>query len=203
MNLLHIDSSILGDNSVSRALSAATVSRLTRDNPEIVVTHRDLAAEPLPHISGRTLAAGTAGLQLDQATLDDVALGGRILDEFLAADIVVIGVAFYNFSIPSQLKAWVDRIAIKGKTFQYSEKGAQGLVGGKRVILAIARGGLYGEGTPLHAFEHAESYLRAIFGFMGITAPEVVLAEGINVSPEQREASTRAALDVIDEMRAA
>jgi FMN-dependent NADH-azoreductase len=203
MNLLHIDSSILGDNSVSRTLSAATVSRLTRDNPDIAVTHRDLAAHPIPHINGRTLAAGSPGLDLDQATLDDAALGGQVLDELLAADIVVIGVAFYNFSIPSQLKAWIDRIAIKGKTFRYSENGPEGLLGDKRVILAIARGGFYGEGTPAHSYEHAESYLRAVFGFLGVSALEVVLAEGINVSPEQREASTRAALDMIGEMRAA
>lgn len=190
MKLLHLDSSILGANSVSRQLSASIVARLTEANPAAQVSYRDLAAEPVPHLSGAYLAAGQAGeAQHDAALQADLALGSEVLEEFLAADIVVLGVGFYNFGIPSQLKAWVDRLAIAGKTFRYTEQGPVGLAGGKRVVLAISRGGFYGPGTPTAAFEHAESYLRGIFAFFGIDDVEVVAAEGVAVGPEARAAA--------------
>ena len=197
MKLLHIDTSILGDNSVSRVLSRAVVDRLVGEAPGTEVTYRDLAAEPIPHLTGRYLAGQSAAVQHDQALQEDLALGGRALDEFLAADTVVIGVAFYNFGVPSQLKAWVDRVTVAGKTFHYTQTGPEGLAGDKRVILAIARGGFYGPGAPAAPYEHAESYLRALFGFLGVKKLEVVAAEGIAVSPEQRETSTKAALGQI------
>jgi FMN-dependent NADH-azoreductase len=187
MNLLHLDTSILGENSVSRALSAAIVAQLRHVHPELHETYRDLAAEPLPHLSGpQELTAGSAAL-----------------DEFLAADVVVLGVAFYNFAIPSQLKAWIDRIAIAGKTFRYTPTGPQGLAGDKRVILAIARGGFYGPNTPTHAFEHAESYLRTLFGFLGVSNPEVVAAEGIALGPDARAAALKSALEQVAALPAA
>lgn len=202
--LLHIDSSILGGNSVSRSLSAGIVAKLKASDPSLSVTYRDLAAEPIAHLSGAHLAAaqGVEG-QLDPALAHDLAQGGQALEEFLAADIVVIGVGFYNFGIASQLKAWVDRIAVAGKTFRYSEKGPEGLAGGKRVIIAISRGGFYGPGSPAAAFEHAETYLRGVFGFLGITDVEVIAAEGIAVGPAQREASVKAAQDQIAALKAA
>ncbi|GJD95317.1 FMN-dependent NADH-azoreductase [Methylobacterium iners] len=196
MNLLHLDSSILGDHSVSRRLSAAAVAKIRQGNPDVRVTYRDLAAEPVPHLSGAYLAAASSpAAQHDPAIQHDLALGGRVLEEFLAADVVVIGVAFYNFTVPSQLKAWIDRITAAGKTFRYTEKGSEGLVGNKRVILAIARGGFYGASSPVQSFEHAETYLRTILAFMGIANPEVVSAEGIAVGPEQREAALRSGLE--------
>ena len=97
----------------------------------------------------------------------------------------------------SQLKAWVDRVLVAGKTFRYTERGAEGLAGGKRVILGIARGGVYSPGAPHAAFEHAETYLRAVFGFMGITSPEIVVAEGLAIGPEQRERAVQGALGQI------
>jgi FMN-dependent NADH-azoreductase len=195
MNLLHIDSSILGDNSVSRSLSAAAVTQIRGQNPGVHVTYRDLATAPVAHLSGAYLAAASgAGAPHADPLQHDLAVGAAVLDEFLAADLVVIGVAFYNFTIPSQLKAWIDRIVVAGRTFRYTEQGPQGLVGDKRVILAIARGGLYGPGTPAHAFEHAESYLRGTFGFLGVANPEVIVAEGIAIGPEQRDAAVRTAL---------
>lgn len=198
MNLLHLDSSILGANSVSRALSAAVVARIQRGDPAVRVTYRDLAAEPIPHLSAAYLAAvQSPGGQHEAALQHDLALGGAVLEEFLAADTVVIGTAFYNFTVPSQLKAWIDRITIAGKTFRYTESGPEGLAGNKRVILTIARGGFYGPGTPIHSYEHAESYLRTVLGFIGIVNPEVVTAEGIAVGPDQREAALRAAMDQV------
>lgn len=201
MNLLHIDSSILGDHSVSRQLSAAVVARL--GVPASSITYRDLAAAPVPHLSGAYLAGQKPEVQHDQALQEDLKLGGKILEEFLAADIVVIGVALYNFTIASQLKAWVDRVLVAGKTFHYTDKGAQGLAGGKRVILTVARGGFYGPGTPHQAYEHAESYMRTVLGFIGIGDPEVIVAEGIAIGPEQREASVKKALDDIKAVKPA
>jgi len=195
MNLLHLDSSVLGDNSVSRTLSAAVVAQLRKTYPGLKETYRDLAADPVPHLSGAYLAASRAGVGVDAPGMPaEIALGEQVLAEFLAADIVVIGVGLYNFTVPTQLKAWIDRIAIAGKTFRYTEKGPEGLAGDKRVILAISRGGLYGPGMPAAAFEHGETYLRAVFGFLGVFNPEVIVAEGIAMGPEAREAAIAAAL---------
>ena len=99
----------------------------------------------------------------------------------------------YNFTLPTQLKAWIDRIVIAGRTFRYTENGPVGLTGGKRVIVALARGGFYDEGSPASALEHLETYLRGIFNFIGIE-PEFVAADGLAVSPEQRQESIGRAL---------
>lgn len=203
MNLLHLDSSILGDNSVSRTLSAAIVTRLKAETPDLHVTYRDLVASPISHLSGAYLAGQSPDVKHDQAMQEDLSLGGKVLEEFLGADIVVVGVALYNFTISSQLKAWVDRVLVAGKTFHYTAKGAEGLAGGKRVILAVARGGVYAPGSPHHAYEHAESYLKAVFGFMGITDLEVIVAEGIALGPEQRKSSVDGALQQIGTLKAA
>ena len=166
MTILHLDSSINGENSASRELSRSIVEQLSGGRKAVV--YRDLAAEPLPHL---TLAAFA---------------DTSVLDEFLAADAVVIGAPMYNFSAPSQLKAWIDRILIAGKTFRYTANGPEGLAGGKRVIVALARGGIYSEGSPAAALEHLETYLRGVFNFIGIE-PEFVVAEGLNLSPENRQ----------------
>ena len=203
MKLLHLDSSILGDHSVSRALSKAAVERLTAGHPDIEVTYHDLAAEPVAHLSGRYLAGQSDDVQHDQALQEDLALGGRVLAAFLEADIVVIGVALYNFGISSQLKSWVDRICVAGKTFRYTEAGPEGLVGDKRVILTVARGGFYGPGTPSQSFEHAETYLRSVLAFIGVINPEVFVAEGLALGAEPRDAATKAALATIATLKAA
>ncbi len=194
MKLLHLDSSILGPNSVSRRLSAAVVERLR--GPGFEVTYRDLAAEPLAHLSGAHLAAA-GGAPVADHVAADAATGAAMLAEFLAADTVVIGVAFYNFTVSTQLKAWVDRILVAGRTFRYTATGAEGLADGKRVILTIARGGFYGTGASASAAEHAETYLRTVFGFIGIPAIEVVAAEGIAVGPEQRAAALDSGLAAV------
>ncbi|MBB4230581.1 FMN-dependent NADH-azoreductase [Rhizobium mongolense] len=190
-SLLHLDSSILGGNSVSRALSAAVVARLKSLDPTIDLVYRDLAAQPIPHLSGSYTAVVRGGLKAghDAALQADLALGEAVLEEFLAADTVVLGVAQYNLSVPSQLKAWIDRIAVPGKTFRYTEKGPEGLVGNKRVIIALARGGFYGPGSPAENFEHTLSYLKSVLAFIGIANPEVIAADGLNVSSEQRKSS--------------
>jgi len=181
MKLLHIDSSIFADDSASRALTREIVSRWQEALPGTEVRYRDLAAEPLPHL---THAAFTRADELE-ATRNDA-----VVDEFLAADVIVLGAPMYNFSLPSQLKAWIDRISVAGKTFRYTASGPRGLAGGKRVIVAISRGGVY---PPGHPGEFAESYLRFLFGFLGITDVTFVRAEGLSVSPEQRQAAISAA----------
>ena len=177
MNLLHIDSSILGEHSASRTLTREIVTRLRAAEPGARVVYRDLAAQPLPHFSAGSLTAADGAVAAADATA---------LEEFLAADVVVIGAPLYNFSLPSQLKAWIDRISIKGRTFRYTAQGPQGLAGGKKVIVAISRGGVY---APDAGTEFGESYLRFLFGFLGITDLTFVRAEGLNVSPEHRDAA--------------
>jgi FMN-dependent NADH-azoreductase len=194
MKLLHIDSSILGNNSVSRAISAAVVARLQGVHDSLDVQYRDVVASPLTHLSGAYLAGQSPDVQHDQALQEDLTLGGAVLAEFLAADIVVVGAPMYNFTIPSQLKSWVDRVLVAGKTFHYTATGPEGLAGGKRVILALSRGGFYGPGTPAAAAEHQESYLRAVFGFIGLPNPEVIVAEGVATGAEQRTKALDAAL---------
>ena len=170
MTILHIDSSINGDNSASRAMTRSIVDRLASGG----AVYRDLAAQPLGHLTER-------------------GQDPHVLEEFLAADTVVIGAPMYNFTLPSQLKAWIDRILVAGSTFRYTEAGPEGLAGGKRVIVALARGGFYDGGSPAAGLEHLESYLRGIFNFIGIE-PEFVAADGLNFGPEQREESLKAAL---------
>lgn len=194
MKLLHIDASILGGNSVSRQLSAAAVERLRKTTPNLDVTYRDISAAPLSHLTGEHLAAAHGATPETQAVREDIAASVAALDEFLAADVVVIGAPMYNFTIPSQLKAWIDRILVAGKTFKYSEKGVEGLAGNKRVIVTISRGGFYGADTPAAAGEHLETYLRWVFGFIGVTNLEIIAADGVQVGPDQREKALVGAL---------
>ena len=185
MKLLHIDSSALGSHSVSRQLSAEVVAQLQRLHPGIEVRYHDLAAQPLPHWTPVADAADPAAVR-----------GGEMLDEFLAADVVVIGAPMYNFSIPSQLKAWLDRIAVAGKTFRYGANGPEGLAGGKRVIVASSRGGMHAN-SPM---DFQEPYLRALLGFLGIDQVEFVRAEGLNMSAEHKAnalASARQAIGTL------
>jgi FMN-dependent NADH-azoreductase len=193
MKLLHVDASILGASSVSRQLSAAVVARLKEAHPHIAVTYYDLGAEPFGHLTGAHLGAAQGLFAEDPSLQKDVARGQQALEDFLSADIVVVGAPMYNFSVSSQLKAWIDRLAVAGKTFRYTEKGPKGLAAGKKVIVASSRGGFYGPQTPAASLDHQESYLRGVFGFFGITDVSFVRAEGLNVSADQRKASIAAA----------
>lgn len=174
MKLLHVDSAITGDQSVTRKLSADVVARLTTANPGIKVTYRDLVANPFGHL-----------------LLGDMPAQGEttpVVNEFVDADIVVIGAPMYNFSVSTQLKAWIDRILVAGKTFRYTEAGPIGLAGGKRVIVTVSRGNFYGADAPAAMDEHVETFLKTIFGLIGVT-PEFVIAEGLSLGPEQLRAA--------------
>lgn len=180
MKLLHIDSSVLADNSVSRKLTQQIVGQWTAKHPDTRVDYLDLALTAPSHLSADSL-----GFRLGaSASLSDIqrrenALSEALVTQFLEADVIVVGAPLYNFSIPSQLKAWIDRVAQAGRTFKYTEKGPQGLAGGKVVIVASTRGGLYSTSEGGRAMEHQESYLQTVFGFFGITDVRIVRAEGL------------------------
>ncbi|HEY9133525.1 MAG TPA: FMN-dependent NADH-azoreductase [Dyella sp.] len=188
MKLLHIDASALGNHSVSRGLTQAIVAELTRTEPSYAVSYRDLAVEPVGHWSPVADASSPAAI-----------LGQALLEEFLAADTVVIGAPMYNFGVPSQLKAWIDHIVVAGKTFRYTAEGPEGLAKGKRVIVASSRGGVYSNG-PATAMDFQENYLRAVLGFIGITDIEFVRAEGIAMGDEHKAKALESAHATIGSM---
>ena len=185
MKLLQIDSSILGEGSASRAVTREVVSRWQAAVPGLEVQHLDLAIAPLPHLSGGSLA---------KADEIEAARDARTLADFLAADVVVIGAPMYNFGLPTQLKAWIDRIVVAGKTFRYTERGPQGLAGNKRVIVVASSGSVWAQNAP---GEHVETYLKFVFGFLGITDVTVLRAEGLAISAENRQKGLHSALSAI------
>jgi len=206
MKLLHIDTSIQATGSLSREMSSATVERLQREIPGLEVHYRDLAAQPLPHLTARVFAALAQDVdtaEFSDAERDDAGESKKALEDFMAADIVVLGVPLYNYSVPSTLRAWIDRIVVFGKTFKYGGPNQPiGLAAGKRVIVALARGGHYAEGSAGARHEQAESYLRSVFSLVGIHDVEFIIAEGVAVSPEFRETALRGALDTIQTLAA-
>ena len=202
MQLLHIDSSVLGTHSASRALSAEIVARQVTLHPDIQVTHRDLAADAALHLSSAHLAAWQGGTVEDLVLGADLAKGGAYLEELFAADIIVIGAPMYNFSIPSQLKAWIDRVVVAGKTFRYGANGVEGLLKNKKVFIASSRGNVYAAGSPAAALEHHESYLIGVLAFIGLTDVTMVRAEGLALGVEAREAAMLKARENIAAMAA-
>ncbi|TWO69923.1 FMN-dependent NADH-azoreductase [Caenimonas sedimenti] len=181
MKLLHIDSSPLAGQSVSRQLTRDIVRQWTAQHPGLTVEHLDLATDAPAHLDmdslGFRLGPNAAGLS--EAQQRENAVSERLVSQFLAADVIVVGAPMYNFSVPSQLKAWIDRVAQAGRTFTYTEKGPQGLAGGKTVIVASTRGGVYSTSAAGSAMDHQESYLKTVFGFFGVTDVRFVRAEGV------------------------
>ena len=195
MQILRIDSATTGANSVSRELTAAIIEHLAGKHPEARLVERDLAADPLPHIDPVTTGAIRLPRESHDAAMAAAFPAERaVLDEFLASDVVVIGAPMYNFSIPSQLKAWLDRLGVPGVTFTYASGAPEGLAGGRRVIVASSRGGAYEQGG---AFEHQETLLRSFFAFVGLPEVKFVRAEGIGSGPERRAQAVAAAREEI------
>ncbi len=185
MNILHIDSSPAGDKSFSRKFSAALVEKLKTQNPGATVIYRDLATTPLPHIDPDMLNALFAPADTHSAAQKEaLARSDKAVQELLAADAVVIGAPMYNFSIPSALKAWVDHVIRKGLTFEYTAEGPRGLIpAGRKAFIIASRGGIYSEGAT-KAFEHQDSYLKAVLGFIGFTDITVIPVEGLAYGDE-------------------
>lgn len=169
MTILHIDSSIQAEGSISRSMTAAIVAALTNGSNETVI-HRDLTNEEPGAINPRAGESPAA-------------------DEFLAADVIVVGAPMYNLSVPARLKAWIDSISIPRKTFRYTEKGPEGLAGGRKVVVAYASGGFHR--GPEEDF--VDPYLRSFFRLLGINQIDVVRAEGVNISEEHRAKAMQAA----------
>jgi FMN-dependent NADH-azoreductase len=188
MKLLHVDSSINGANSVSRKLTKDTVVQWLSENPDTQVEYLDLAVDTPSHFSSDALGfrLPPSDVALSEAQQNENALSEALVSQFLAADVIVIGAPLYNFAIPSQLKAWIDRLAQAGRTFKYTENGPVGLAGGKTIVAALSRGGIYSTSDAGQAMEHQESYLKTVFGFFGITDIRVVRAEGTDMGPENR-----------------
>lgn len=198
MRILHIDSSITGTNSVSRELTAAVVENLKQANPEAQVDYLDLAVNAPSHLSPVSIGFRTGQQASTEAERQENAISEALVSQFLAADVIVMGAPFYNFTIPSQLKAWFDRVAQAGRTFQYTATGPQGLAGGKKVIVASTRGGMYSTSEIGQALEHQESYVKVMFNFMGVTDVSYVRAEGIGMGPEARAKALETAHASID-----
>ncbi|RYX98172.1 MAG: FMN-dependent NADH-azoreductase [Comamonadaceae bacterium] len=192
--LLHIDSSILGGNSVSRQLTAQIVASYRAAHPETEVSYLDLAVNTPSHLSIESLGFRMpAGADLTDAQKRENAVSEALVSQFLASDVIVVGAPLYNFTIPTQLKAWIDRIAQVGRTFKYTETGPVGLAAGKTVIVASSRGGAYSTSDAGQAAEHQESYLKVIFGFFGITDVRFVRAEGLAMGEAAKTAALAAA----------
>ncbi|MBY2907681.1 FMN-dependent NADH-azoreductase [Rhizobium leguminosarum] len=201
MKLLHLDTSILGTPSVTRELSAMIVERIVKSDPTTQVTYRDLAADALPHFSVTTVPSAHF-LAGPEAPSDDDgkrsrAQSDQVLQDFLDADTIVIGVPMYNWNIPSQLKAWFDRIVIPGTTFAPTKDGPVALAPNKRVIAAIARGGFYGKDSAMFSAEHAESYIRIVFNFLGCKDIEFVLAEGLSQGEASKAEAIKSAHEAV------
>lgn len=197
MKLLHLDSSILGQNSVSRQLTAAVVEAVRAKHADVQTSYRDLATQPIAHLSGEIIGANfTAEADWTETQRSESALSNALIEEFLATDVLVIGAPMYNFSIPSQLKSWIDRVAAAGRTFKYGANGPEGLAGGKKVVIVSSRGGVYStEQGQLMDFQ--EDYLRTVLGFLGITDIAFIRAEAVNMGEDKRATAIHAAKEAI------
>jgi len=194
MKLLHVDSSILGTHSASRQLTAEVVDQWLKGHPDTTVEYLDLAANPINHFGADAIAIkGAAQPEPTEAQRAENALSEKLVSQFLAADVIVIGAPFYNFSIPTQLKAWIDRLAQPCRAITTTEKGPTGLATGKTVIVASTRGGAYSTSEGGQAMEHQESYLKVVFGFFGVTDVRIVRAEGLAMGEAPKAAALSAA----------
>lgn len=187
MKLLHVDSSINGANSVSRTLTRQVVDQWVERHPGTQVEYLDLAVDTPPHFSADAMGFRRPPQgEPSEAEQREDALSEALVSQFLAADVIVVGAPLYNFSIPSQLKAWIDRLAQPGRTFRYSASGPEGLAKGKVLIAVLSRGGIYSTTDAGQAMEHQESYLKTVFGFLGITDIRIVRAEGTDMGSDNR-----------------
>lgn len=194
MKLLHVDSSINSAASVSRGLTQRAVQQWLANHPGAQVEYLDLARDTPPHFSAASLGIRRrAAGEVSDAERRENALSEALVSQFLAADVIVVGAPLYNFSIPTQLKAWIDRLAQAGRTFRYTPEGPDGLAKGKTVIAVLSRGGVYSTSEAGQAMEHQESYLKTIFGFFGISDIRVIRAEGTDLGGESRETALRTA----------
>lgn len=174
--VLALKSSILGDYSQSNKLVEDFIKNIDQDK----LTVRDLAANPLPVLDFAVATALRATEDLSQEQQEVVSLSDTLIEEVKAADTLVIAAPMYNFTIPTQLKNWIDLIARAGVTFKYTENGVQGLIEGKKAIVVTTRGGIHKDAPS----DVVTPYLRAVLGFVGITNVEFVYAEALNMGED-------------------
>ncbi|HEY2051248.1 MAG TPA: NAD(P)H-dependent oxidoreductase [Caulobacteraceae bacterium] len=203
-NILHVDSSPVLEGSVTRLLSARIVARIVEQRPDATVTVRDVGRDPPGHATTHVvdLIRFKRFDALTAAQAEEKALSDRLVAELLAADVIVIGTPMYNFTVTTQLKAWLDRVCQAGLTFRYTPEGPVGLATGKRAILAASRGGNYLAPERAHQ-DFQLPYLKQILGFVGVSDISVVVAEGVNISPEHRAQALEMAGSQIERMFAA
>jgi len=203
VNILHLDSSITGSASVSRMLSSEIFAAQMARHRGAKVVYHDLAKAPAMHLSPEHLAAFQGGTVGSAALGEDIALGAKYIEELINADVIIIGVPMYNHGIPTQLKAWIDRVVVAGKTFRYTEKGPEGLLpAGKKAFLATSSGGFYSGESPMKFLAHTESYVRGVLGLIGVKDVTVFRAEGIGLGPDARNQAITGALSEIDKFHA-
>ena len=180
MNILQINSSLRGNQSESTRVTNAVVAKLAAANPGATVTVRDLGANPHPVLDEAAL--GALFTPADQRTPEQaarVALDDALIAEAQAADVIVLGAPMYNFGMPIQLKAWFDAIARAGVTFRYTESGPEGLLKGKKVVVATARGGIY----PADA-DPQVPHIRMLLNFLGLTDHTFIHSAAQAMGPE-------------------
>lgn len=179
--ILHLISSIQGNESYSLKLGKAIVEKVIEKYPDSTVEEVDLNELNIPHLTPTILQSMfTPGDQLTAEAKESIRYSDEAVQQLMAADIIVIGAPFYNYTIPTTLKAWIDHITRAGVTFGYSANGPVGLVKGKKVYVAMASGGVYSEG-PSQGNDFVAPYLKAFLGALGMTDLTVFRAEGVKV----------------------
>jgi len=191
MKILQVDSSILGDHSVTRQMTAAIVERLCENNPTATCTHLDLGADPVGHFTAADLPAmkGTPSAPISGPA-----------QKFIEANVVVVGAPMYNFTVSTQLKSWMDTLSIEGLTVRFGEKGPEGLCGDKRLIVAAASGGIFSGASARSAEDHLLPLIKSFFGFLGIQRIEAIRAEGLGAPNADRATIIGSALERIAEI---
>jgi FMN-dependent NADH-azoreductase len=198
MKVLQLDSSILGEASVSRQLTRQVVDGLRESEAQVEVVQRDLGRQPLAHLTPDILATrGTAADLLSELQNREARLDEELIGELKAADVLVIGAPLYNFTIPTGLKAWIDRIAVAGKTFRYGEKGPEGLVNNTRAVIVATSGGAYTD-SPVDTMH--VGYLKQVLNFIGITDIHVIRAQGLAIGPDVRAQALAMAKEQIGDL---
>ncbi len=201
--ILHVSSSVRSTGSISRQLSNEFVAKLKAAAAGNTVVERDLTAHPVPHLTEQMMGAYfTPAEQRSAEQIETVKLSDNLVAELMAADVVVIAAPMYNFSVSSTLKAWIDHIARAGLTFKYGANGPEGLVKGKKFYVFTSRGGVYSEG-PAKVMDFHETYLRAVFGFLGITDITFIHSEGLAMGDEAVNAALAGSRSAIDGLIAA
>ncbi|MDM9583349.1 MULTISPECIES: FMN-dependent NADH-azoreductase [unclassified Nostoc] len=199
VNILHIDSSPRGERSHSRELSKEFVSAWKAAHPEDAIAYRDIGRHPVPHVDEAWIAAAFSPPETHTPELTEaLRISNELVDEFLAADRYVFGVPMYNFNIPSTFKAYIDQIVRINRTVAIEAQGFKGLVEGKKAVIITARGGDFSATSPFVAYDFQEPYLRAIFGFIGLTDIQFINANSLNEGDARTQSLSEARAAIQD-----